>query len=163
MSANPSPQVVQTVAELRHTLAAVRREGRRIGFVPTMGALHEGHLSLVRASKAECGYTVVSIYVNPSQFAPTEDLAKYPRTLQADLDALADGNDPKGLIRDRARNVNVELPNIGKKLYTGGMTLEEYRRHPFWKNLLQDFRWHYGQPPEVRHAFRDAMGLGREA
>ena len=89
MSANTRPRVVQSVAELRHVLDAVRREGRRIGFVPTMGALHEGHLSLVRASKAECDYTVVSIYVNPSQFAPTEDLAKYPRTLQADLDALA--------------------------------------------------------------------------
>ena len=54
-----------------------------------MGALHEGHLSLVRASKAQCDCTVVSIYVNPSQFGPQEDLAKYPRTLQADLDALA--------------------------------------------------------------------------
>jgi pantoate--beta-alanine ligase len=54
-----------------------------------MGALHEGHLSLVRASKAECDYTVVTIYVNPSQFGPGEDLQRYPRTLQADLDALA--------------------------------------------------------------------------
>ena len=84
------PQLVHTVAELRETLAAVRRERRRIGLVPTMGALHEGHLSLVRASKAECDYTVVSIYVNPSQFGPGEDLDRYPRSLPADLDALAD-------------------------------------------------------------------------
>jgi pantoate--beta-alanine ligase len=54
-----------------------------------MGALHEGHLSLVRASKAECDYTVVTIYVNPSQFGPAEDLDRYPRTLPSDLEALA--------------------------------------------------------------------------
>jgi hypothetical protein len=57
----------------------------------------------------------------------------------------------------------VELPNIGRKLYTEGMTLEEYRRHPFWSKLLQDFRWHYGQPEEVRREFRRAMGLEAEA
>lgn len=83
------PKLVTTVAELRDTLDAVRRGGKRIGLVPTMGALHEGHLSLVRSSKAECDCTVVSIYVNPGQFGPGEDFDKYPRTLQADLDALA--------------------------------------------------------------------------
>jgi pantoate--beta-alanine ligase len=66
-----------------------RRAGKRIGLVPTMGALHDGHVSLVRASKAECDVTVVWIYVNPSQFGPHEDLAKYPRTFQADLEKLA--------------------------------------------------------------------------
>ena len=85
-----SPNVVTTVAQLRETLAAVRRAGKRIALVPTMGALHEGHLSLVRAAQAECDYTVVSIYVNPSQFGPGEDLATYPRTMQADLAALAE-------------------------------------------------------------------------
>jgi 5,5'-dehydrodivanillate O-demethylase len=76
-----------------------------------------------------------------------------------DLDAIADGKDPKGLIRDPALNRRVELPNIGRKLYTEGMTLAQYRAHPFWKQLLEDFRWHYGQPEEVRREFRKAMGL----
>ena len=95
MSTSPArPDVVSTVAALRDVLGAVRREGKKIGLVPTMGALHEGHLSLVRASSDECDYTVVSIYVNPSQFGAGEDLDQYPRTLEADLDALAEHRVP---------------------------------------------------------------------
>ena len=91
MTSQPArPRLLTTLSELRQTLDAVRREGKKIGFVPTMGALHDGHLSLVRASREECEYTVVSIYVNPSQFGPGEDHNHYPRTLDADLDALAD-------------------------------------------------------------------------
>ena len=84
-----SPRVLATAAETRAALLPFRRAGQRIGLVPTMGALHAGHMSLVRASKSECDITVVSIYVNPSQFGPHEDLAKYPRTLAADLEKLA--------------------------------------------------------------------------
>ena len=84
-----NPTLVTTVAELRGTLEAVRRADGRIGLVPTMGALHEGHLSLVRASEAECDFTVVTIFVNPAQFGPEEDLSEYPRTLDTDLEALA--------------------------------------------------------------------------
>lgn len=82
-------ELVTTTARLREALASLRANGRRVGFVPTMGALHEGHLSLVRAAQAECPVTVVSIYVNPAQFGPQEDLARYPRTLQADVEALS--------------------------------------------------------------------------
>lgn len=84
-----APTLFTDVSSLRQALAAARQRGRTIGLVPTMGALHEGHLSLVRASQAECDLTVVTIYVNPSQFGPREDLANYPRTLEADLKALS--------------------------------------------------------------------------
>ncbi|HQQ13715.1 MAG TPA: pantoate--beta-alanine ligase, partial [Bacteroidales bacterium] len=75
-----------TIAGLKSALQQQRASGLTIGFVPTMGALHEGHLSLVRASQAEGGFTVVTIFVNPTQFAPGEDLDKYPRTMDADLE-----------------------------------------------------------------------------
>ncbi len=83
-----TPQLVTTVHALRQEVSAARRQGKTIGLVPTMGALHAGHLSLVEASRSQCGYTVVSIYVNPSQFAPHEDFDRYPRTLEADLGHL---------------------------------------------------------------------------
>ena len=66
----------------------VQRSGKTLGFVPTMGALHEGHLSLVRASQSRCDVTAVSIFVNPLQFGPSEDLAKYPRALERDAQRL---------------------------------------------------------------------------
>ncbi len=69
---------------------AVTRSGKTLGFVPTMGALHEGHMSLVRASKSRCDVTAVSIFVNPLQFGPTEDLTKYPRPIERDV-ALLEG------------------------------------------------------------------------
>ncbi len=80
--------VVCTIAELRSHIAGWRKAGARIGLVPTMGALHEGHMALVRAARAECDQVVATIFVNPKQFAPNEDLAAYPRREAADLAML---------------------------------------------------------------------------
>ena len=85
----PRPKVIKTVDELRQAVARFRRQSKTIGLVPTMGALHAGHLSLVEAAKAQCDVCLVTIFVNPSQFGPAEDLDRYPRTLEADLDALS--------------------------------------------------------------------------
>lgn len=81
-------RIVKTVAEMQSVCRELRMKGSSLGFVPTMGALHEGHLSLVRRARSECDTVVASIFVNPLQFAPGEDFAKYPRTFEADRRSL---------------------------------------------------------------------------
>src|SRR5437867_4335263 len=83
------PAVVRTAAALRRSMARLRRGGASIALVPTMGALHAGHLALVRLARRRARRVVVSIFVNPAQFGPNEDFSRYPRTWDADLAALA--------------------------------------------------------------------------
>jgi len=84
-----TPEIVTTIAALRERIAGWRQGGARIGLVPTMGALHDGHLSLVRETQSRAGKVVASIFVNPAQFAPHEDFDRYPRDLSSDAAKLA--------------------------------------------------------------------------
>ncbi|MET4022065.1 pantoate--beta-alanine ligase [Bradyrhizobium sp. S3.2.12] len=77
-------QTIMTVAELRQALPQVRKSDKRVGFVPSMGYLHEGHRALIEASRAQCDVSVVSLFVNPTQFSPNEDLGTYPRDFMRD-------------------------------------------------------------------------------
>ncbi len=83
-------RLVRTRYELREALAEPRQAGKAIGLVPTMGYLHEGHLSLLRAARSECEFVVMSLFVNPAQFAPGEDLERYPRDEQRDAQLAED-------------------------------------------------------------------------
>ena len=126
-----TPQIVNTIDLLRTRLAAAKRDGARIGLVPTMGALHEGHLSLVHKTRKHADKVVVSIFVNPAQFAPHEDFDLYPRTLDADARKLAaaDGTDM------------IFAPSVGE-MYPQGFATKIEVGGPS-RGLETDFRPHF--------------------
>jgi len=81
-------KICESSEQVRAAVRAAKSQGQRVGFVPTMGALHEGHLALVRAARQQCPFVVASVFVNPAQFGPNEDFAKYPRNLERDRQML---------------------------------------------------------------------------
>ena len=112
----------QQIGPLRAYLRTIRAEGKTIGFVPTMGALHEGHLTLARRAKGDCDIVVMSVFVNPTQFGPTEDYSAYPRDLNRDL-ALASKADVDALFSPDQDEIYmpgfdtvVDVPRIGSLL-----------------------------------------------
>lgn len=115
-------QIVRKLSELRETVSAWRKAGLSIGFVPTMGALHAGHISLVRLSVEGCDRTIASIYVNPTQFAPHEDLDSYPRQEAEDAAKLeAAGCDlvfcpSSDVMYPEGEETRVDVPTMGAKL-----------------------------------------------
>ncbi|MHC4620942.1 MAG: pantoate--beta-alanine ligase, partial [Planctomycetota bacterium] len=85
-------EIAETVESVRSLVKAARAQGRKIGLVPTMGALHSGHISLIQVAVRECDFVVVTIFVNPTQFGPGEDFEKYPRPFDADLQTCREYN-----------------------------------------------------------------------
>jgi pantoate--beta-alanine ligase len=103
-------EIIRTVSWMKQAARQARAENHVIGMVPTMGALHEGHLSLLRRAKSECSRVFASIFVNPTQFAPNEDLSKYPRTFDADVAKL------------ESAGVDVLFAPDAKEIYPAGFT-----------------------------------------
>jgi pantoate--beta-alanine ligase len=108
MDIEAAMKICTTVEETRRATREARTRGRSVGFVPTMGALHAGHLSLVRAAKKQCDFVAVSIFVNPTQFGPKEDYSKYPRSFERDRELL------------EGEGVDVLFAPSDEEMYPGG-------------------------------------------
>ena len=104
-------KICETIDEMRRECRSARDRGLRLGFVPTMGALHEGHLSLVRAARESCQFVTASIFVNPTQFGPSEDLARYPRSFAQDCAML-----------EKAKVDIVFAPSVGEMYPAGAVS-----------------------------------------
>ena len=126
-----SPMIVRTVPALRRALDSFRAKKTTIALVPTMGALHDGHVSLVRLAKRRAGKVVVSIFVNPTQFAPSEDFGSYPRTWKADVAKLA------------AENVDLIWNPDVKTMYPEGFATRILTEGPATAGLEDRFRPHF--------------------
>jgi pantoate--beta-alanine ligase len=83
-------EIIRTISWMKEAVRQARAENHVVGFIPTMGALHEGHISLIRRARSDCSRVYVSIFLNPTQFGPNEDLSKYPRTFERDVEQLTD-------------------------------------------------------------------------
>src|SRR5438552_479280 len=125
------PRVIRTLPALRGALQRFRAAGESIALVPTMGALHEGHLALVRLARRRAKRVIVSIFVNPAQFAPSEDFASYPRTFAADIAAL------KAVATDI-----VWAPSVAQ-MYPKGFAVEVVPQGPAIVGLEDAFRPHF--------------------
>jgi pantoate--beta-alanine ligase len=126
-----SPMVVRTVPALRRAVEALRVRKATTALVPTMGALHDGHVSLVRLAKRRAGKVIVSIFVNPTQFAPSEDFGSYPRTWKADVAKLA------------AENVDLIWNPDVKAMYPDGFATRIVPEGPATADLEDRFRPHF--------------------
>jgi pantoate--beta-alanine ligase len=125
------PQVARTLVALRRATDALRAREATIGLVPTMGALHDGHISLVRLAQRRCDKVVVSIFVNPTQFAPTEDFGSYPRTWKSDLAKLTEAG------ADLVWNPDAKV------MYPDGFATKIVTEGPATADLEDRFRPHF--------------------
>ena len=128
---SPSPMIVRTVPALRRALDGLRARKATIALVPTMGALHDGHVSLVRLAKRRARKVIVSIFVNPTQFAPSEDFGSYPRTWKADVARLA------------AEDVDLIWNPDVKTMYPDGFATRILTEGPATTGLEDRFRPHF--------------------
>ncbi|MGB9115935.1 pantoate--beta-alanine ligase [Bradyrhizobium sp.] len=128
---SPSPMIVRTIPALRRALDNLRARKASIALVPTMGALHDGHMSLVRLAKRRARRVVVSIFVNPTQFAPSEDFGSYPRTWKADVAKLA------------AEDVDLIWNPDVKTMYPDGFATRILTEGPATAGLEDRFRPHF--------------------
>ena len=126
-----APKILRTVPSLRRALEPYRKAGASIALVPTMGALHRGHMALVREARRRAKRVVVSIFVNPTQFAPHEDFARYPRSFATDLKAL------------RTQNIDVVWAPAVEAMYPDGFTTRLAPEGPAKAGLEDEYRPHF--------------------